>query len=70
MGVIKFRQYLHEVGITQAELAKKAKVSRNTIKRGLDGKVLRFHTQRKILKALGLKWDDRSKVFGDILGEL
>lgn len=51
--------------MSKAELARKAGLSVLTIDRIEKGYGCRMDTMRKILKALGLKLSDRSKVFKD-----
>ncbi|MBI5816126.1 MAG: helix-turn-helix transcriptional regulator [Nitrospinae bacterium] len=50
--------------MSKAELARKAGISVQTLNRIERGEVCRVDTQRKILEALGLKVDDKDKVFG------
>lgn len=49
--------------MSKAELARKAGVSALTVDRIERGAVCRMSTMRKIILALGLKIEDRSKVF-------
>jgi len=51
--------------LSKAELARMAGVSPLTIDRIEKGKVCRLDTQRKILLALGLKINQKHKVFKD-----
>jgi len=51
--------------MTKAELARKAGVSALTIDRIERGAVCRMSTMRKIILALGLKIEEREKVFPD-----
>ena len=51
--------------MTKAELARKAGVSPLTVDRLERGGGCRVSTKRKILLALGLKLEDRNKVFPD-----
>ena len=51
--------------MTQAQLAKKAKVALRTIHSVEKGMNCRMDTKRKILEALGLKPQDRVMVFGE-----
>lgn len=49
--------------LSKAELAKKAGLSVQTIVRIEDGMQCRLDTQRKIILALGMELQERSKVF-------
>jgi len=49
--------------MSKAELARKAGVSPVTIDRIESGAICRMATKRKIILALGLKLNDREKVF-------
>ncbi len=49
--------------MSKAELARKAKVSPMTIDRIENGNHCRIETKRKIVKALGFKLSERTKVF-------
>ena len=51
--------------MTQAQLAKKAKVALRTIHSVEKGMNCRMDTKRKILLALGLKVQDKNKIFQD-----
>lgn len=51
--------------MTQAQLARKAKVALRTIHSVEKGMNCRMDTKRKILEALGLTPSDRVKVFGE-----
>jgi DNA-binding XRE family transcriptional regulator len=51
--------------MTQAQLAKKAKVALRTIHSVEKGMNCRMDTKRKILLALGLRFEDKGKVFLD-----
>jgi len=51
--------------MSKAELARKTSLSVQTIDRIEKGHVCRLDTKRKILIALGLKLEDRQKVFDD-----
>ena len=59
------REHRIEQMMSKAELARKAGLSVLTIDRIEKGYGCRMDTKRKILKALGLKLSDRSKVFQD-----
>ena len=64
--------------MTQAQLAKKAKVALRTIHSVEKGMNCRMDTKRKILLALGLRFEDKDQVFpsvrrvdpSDLLGSL
>lgn len=51
--------------MSKAELARKTGLSVQTIDRVEKGHICRLDTKRKILMALGLKLEDRNKVFDD-----
>jgi DNA-binding XRE family transcriptional regulator len=51
--------------MTQAQLAKKARVALRTIHSVEKGMNCRMDTKRKILLALGLRFEDKGKVFLD-----
>ncbi len=51
--------------MSKAELARKTGLSVQTIDRIEKGHICRLDTKRKILIALGLKLEDRQKVFDD-----
>ena len=51
--------------LTKAELARRAGLSSLTIHRVEQGLTCRMDTKRKILKALGLRIQDKDQVFGD-----
>ncbi len=51
--------------MTQAQLAKKARVALRTIHSVEKGMNCRMDTKRKILLALGLRFEDKSQVFLD-----
>jgi len=51
--------------MTQAQLAKKAKVALRTIHSVEKGMNCRMDTKRKILMALGIPFDQKSEVFMD-----
>jgi DNA-binding XRE family transcriptional regulator len=51
--------------MSKAELARKTGLSVQTIDRIEKGHFCRLDTKRKILVALGLKLDDRKKVFSE-----
>jgi predicted transcriptional regulator len=54
-----------ELLLSKAELARRAGVSVLTIDRIEKGAECRLDTMRKIILALGLRVQDRAKVFGD-----
>jgi len=58
--VKKFRE---ELMMSQAELARKAKVSAITIGRIEKGMPCRLETMRKIITGLGKKLSDKDKIF-------
>lgn len=61
------RMMREELLMSRAELAKQAGLSVLTIERVEQGKSCRMSTKRKILKALGLKLNEKDKVFhGDL----
>ena len=51
--------------MSKAELARKADISPITITRIENGSSCRMETQRKIVLALGYKFPEKNKVFGD-----
>ena len=55
--------------MSKAELARKTGLSVQTIDRVEKGHICRLDTKRKILMALGLKLEDRKKVFDDVENE-
>ena len=60
-NVQRFREALM---ISKAELARKAGVSTLTIDRVEAGRPCRLDTKRKVLLALGLRINDKDRVFG------
>jgi len=54
--------------MTQAQLARKARVALRTIHSVEKGMNCRMDTKRKILLALGLRFEDRDRVFPSSLG--
>ncbi len=50
--------------LTQAQLARKARVAQRTIVSIEAGKASRLCTQRRLLKALGIPFERRAEVFG------
>lgn len=59
------RRLREERGWTMEQLAKRAKVAVRTVYTAEHGRSCRWDTQRRLLKALGLQWEDRSRVFLD-----
>ncbi len=64
-GVNRVRKIRESKMMSKAELARKTGLSVQTIDRIEKGHVCRLDTKRKILIALGLKLEDRKKVFDD-----
>jgi len=54
--------------MTQAQLARKARVALRTIHSVEKGMNCRMDTKRKILLALGLRFEDRDRVFPSSMG--
>jgi transcriptional regulator with XRE-family HTH domain len=50
-------------GLTQRQLARRARVCQRTISSIEAGRSCRHNTQRKLLRALGLPFESRSAVF-------
>lgn len=63
VSVNNVKQIRESLLMTKAELARKAGVSALTIDRIERGAECRISTMRKIILALGLKIEDRDKVF-------
>lgn len=59
----KLRALREDMMISKAELARRAGVSALTVNRIEDGENCRMDTKRKIILALGLKLNERDKVF-------
>jgi DNA-binding XRE family transcriptional regulator len=59
----KLREVREELMISKAELARRAGVSALTIDRIESGENCRVDTKRKIILALGLKLNEKEKVF-------
>ena len=59
----KLREVREELMISKAELARRAGVSALTIDRIEQGENCRVDTKRKIILALGLKLNEKEKVF-------
>ena len=59
----KLREVREEMMISKAELARRAGVSALTIDRIENGENCRVDTKRKIILALGLKLNEKEKVF-------
>jgi DNA-binding XRE family transcriptional regulator len=51
--------------MSKAELARRANISDKTITRIESGMFCRIDTKRKIILALGLKFSDKKKLFGE-----
>jgi DNA-binding XRE family transcriptional regulator len=65
MGANNVRKVRIERMLSKAELARRANLSVLTIDRVEKGFGCRMDTKRKILEALGLKLEDRVRVFGE-----
>ncbi len=63
MGHNFVREIREKLGLSKAELARKAEISPLTIDRIEKGKSCRIETKRKIILALGYKVTDKDKVF-------
>lgn len=61
----RVRELREDKLMTQAQLAKKARVALRTIHSVEKGMNCRMDTKRKILLALGLRFEDKSQVFLD-----
>ncbi len=59
----KVKEYRDNLMMSKAELARKAGISVQTLNRIEKGEACRVDTQRKILEALNLKVEDKSKIF-------
>ncbi len=59
----RVREFRENRLMTQAQLARKAKVALRTIHSVEKGMNCRMDTKRKILLALGLRFEDRDRVF-------
>lgn len=64
-GLNRVRKIRESKMMSKAELARKTGLSVQTIDRVEKGHFCRLDTKRKILMALGLKLEDRRKVFDD-----
>ncbi len=64
-GLNRVRKIRESKMMSKAELARKTGLSVQTIDRVEKGHICRLDTKRKILMALGLKLEDRRKVFDD-----
>ncbi|MBI5528461.1 MAG: helix-turn-helix transcriptional regulator [Deltaproteobacteria bacterium] len=60
----RLRSVREELMLSKAELARRAGLSAMTIDRIEDGENCRMDTKRKIILALGLKLEEKDKVFG------
>ena len=58
------QRYREAQMLSKAELARKAGLSTLTIDRVENGRPCRLDTKRKVLAALGLKVNDKDRVFG------
>ena len=65
MAKNRVKQIRESLLMTKAELARKAGVSPITVDRLEKGVECRVSTKRKIILALGLSLEDRSRVFPD-----
>ena len=61
----KLKEIRESLLISKAELARNAGISPLTIDRVEKGMDCRMDTKRKIIKALGLKLSDATRVFGE-----
>lgn len=64
-GSNRVRKIRESKMMSKAELARKTGLSVQTIDRVEKGHICRLDTKRKILMALGMKLEDRKKVFDD-----
>ncbi len=62
----RVKEFRENLMMSKAELARKAGISVQTLNRIERGEVCRVDTQRKILEALSLKVEDKSKIFDSI----
>jgi DNA-binding XRE family transcriptional regulator len=65
-GTNRVREFRENKLMTQAQLARKARVALRTIHSVEKGMNCRMDTKRKILLALGLRFEDRDLVFPSI----
>ena len=65
MSKNSLRKFRESLMISEAELARKAKISPLTITRIEQDKPCRTETKQKIILALGLKISDKKNVFDD-----
>jgi DNA-binding XRE family transcriptional regulator len=65
MATNRLRAFRESQLLTKAELARKAGISTLTIDRIEAGYPCRMDTKRKIILALGLKVQDKAKIFQD-----
>lgn len=63
MSANKVRELREELWLTQAELARKAKVALRTIHDVEHGANCHMTTKRKLLEALGIPFERRKEVF-------
>lgn len=68
-GSNRVRKIRESKMMSKAELARKTGLSVQTIDRVEKGHICRLDTKRKILMALGMKLEDRKKVFDDDEGQ-
>ena len=68
--VSKLRVVREDMMISKAELARRAGVSALTIDRIESGETCRMETKRKIVLALGLKLNERDKVFASVADQI
>ncbi len=59
----KVKEFRDNLMMSKAELARKAGISVQTLNRIERGEACRVDTQRKILEALGIKVEDKNKIF-------
>ncbi len=59
----KVKIFRENLMMSKAELARKARISVQTLNRIERGEVCRVDTQRKILEALDLKVEEKDKIF-------
>ena len=59
----RVKEYRDNLMMSKAELARKAGISVQTLNRIERGEACRVDTQRKILEALNVKVEDKTKIF-------
>jgi len=57
------KAHRNRAGLTQPQLAKKAGVAARTVFSAEKGRPTRQDTKRRLLKALGMEWGQRSEVW-------